>query len=105
MTLQQIAASSCIFSAPFIESVISPETRRKWTPTPIFLPGESHRQRGLVGHSPWGHKESKMTEDTGKHTVLDINLWALVMLVAIGMAMFLGPLSRQNREISVIIIL
>ena len=26
--------------------------RRKWQPTPIFLPGESHGQRGLVGYSP-----------------------------------------------------
>ena len=25
-------------------------------PTPIFLPGESHRERSLVGCSPWGHK-------------------------------------------------
>ena len=32
--------------------------RRKWQPTPIFLPGELHRQRSLVGYSPWGHKES-----------------------------------------------
>ena len=29
--------------------------RRKWQPTPIFLPGKFH---GLVGYSPWGHKES-----------------------------------------------
>ena len=26
--------------------------RREWQPTPIFLPGESHRQRSLVGYSP-----------------------------------------------------
>ena len=32
--------------------------RRKWQPTPVFLPGESHGQRS----SPWGHKESNMTE-------------------------------------------
>ena len=31
--------------------------RRKWQPTPIFLPGKSHGQRSLVGYSPWGHKE------------------------------------------------
>ena len=30
---------------------------RKWQPTPIFLPGESHEQRNLAGCSPWGHKE------------------------------------------------
>ena len=31
--------------------------RRKWQPTPVFLPEESHGQRSLVGYSPWGHKE------------------------------------------------
>ena len=36
--------------------------RRAWRPTPVFLPGESHGQRNLVGYSPWGHTESDMTE-------------------------------------------
>ena len=36
--------------------------RRKWQPTPVLLPGESHGGRSLVGYSPWGHKESDMTE-------------------------------------------
>ena len=27
---------------------------RQWQPTPVFLPGKSHGQRGLVGYSPWG---------------------------------------------------
>ena len=35
--------------------------RRKWQPTPVFLPGESHGQRSLAGYSPWGCKESDMT--------------------------------------------
>ena len=30
--------------------------------TPVFLPGESHGRRSLVGYSPWGRKESDMTE-------------------------------------------
>ena len=30
--------------------------RRKWQPTPVFLPGESHGQRKLAGYSPWGRK-------------------------------------------------
>ena len=30
--------------------------RRAWLPTPIFLPGESHGQRSLVGCSPCGHR-------------------------------------------------
>ena len=36
--------------------------RRKWQPTPVPLPGEAHGQGSLVGYSPWGHKESDMTE-------------------------------------------
>ena len=36
--------------------------RRKWQPTPVLLPGESHGGRSLVGYSPWGRKESDTTE-------------------------------------------
>ena len=36
--------------------------RRAWQPTPVFLPGESHGQRSLVGYGPWGHKELDTTE-------------------------------------------
>ena len=36
--------------------------RRKWQPTPVFLPGESHGQRSLVGYNPWGCTELDMTE-------------------------------------------
>ena len=36
--------------------------RREWPPTSEFLPGKFHGQRSLVGYSPWGHKESDMTE-------------------------------------------
>ena len=35
--------------------------RKKWQHTPVFLPGESHGQRSLVGYGPWGPKESDMT--------------------------------------------
>ena len=38
--------------------------RRKWLPTPVFLPGESYGQRSLAGYSPWGCKESDTTELT-----------------------------------------
>ena len=38
--------------------------RRKWQPTPGFLPGEPRAQRSLVGCSPWGHKELDVTEVT-----------------------------------------
>ena len=36
--------------------------RRKWQPTPGFLPGKPHEQRSLAGYSPWGHKEKDMAE-------------------------------------------
>ena len=35
--------------------------RRAWQTTPVFLPGESHGERSLMGYNPWGHKEY-MTE-------------------------------------------
>ena len=38
--------------------------RRTWQPTPISLPGESHKQSSLASYSPWGHKESDRTEAT-----------------------------------------
>ena len=36
--------------------------RREWLSSPVFLPGESHGQRSLVGYSPRGRKELDMTE-------------------------------------------
>ena len=36
--------------------------RRKWQPTPAFLPGEFHGQRSLKGYSPWDRKESGTTK-------------------------------------------
>ena len=36
--------------------------RRKWHPTPVFLPGESQGWGRLVGSRLWGHTESDTTE-------------------------------------------
>ena len=38
--------------------------RRKWKPTPVFLPGESQGQGSLVGCHLWGRTESNTTETT-----------------------------------------
>ena len=38
--------------------------RRKWQPTPVFLPGEFQGRGSLVGCCLWGHTESDMTEVT-----------------------------------------
>ena len=42
--------------------------RRKWQPTPAFMPGKFYGQRSLVGYSPWGCKEPDVTECV--HTML-----------------------------------
>ena len=40
---------------------------RRWQSTPVFLPGKLHGQRSLVFYSPWGRKESDMTEHSIAH--------------------------------------
>ena len=48
---------------------------RKWKPNPVFLtPGESHRQRSLVGYSPWSCRESDTTEHTHSPVRAHLNL-------------------------------
>ena len=44
---------------PWVEKI---PWRRKWQPTPVFLPGQSHGQRCLVGCTTWSHKELETTE-------------------------------------------
>ena len=41
--------------------------KRKWQPTPVFLPGKSHGQRSRAGYSSWGHKELDTTERLSMH--------------------------------------
>ena len=63
----------------------------KWQPTLVFLLEKSHGQRSLVGYSPWGHKESDMTEyiphtHTHTHThnfsvTPSLGFWALLLLI------------------------
>ena len=47
--------------------------RRKWQPTPIFLPGKSHGLRSLEGCSSWGRKESDTTERLSTSTCVFLN--------------------------------
>ena len=54
--------SACNVGDGFNPWVRKISCRREWLPTPVFLPGESHGQKSLVNYSPWGHKESDMTE-------------------------------------------
>ena len=43
-------------------SYLNSNWRRKWQPIPVLLPGKFHGWRSQVSYSPWGHKESDMTE-------------------------------------------
>ena len=47
--------------------------RRKWQPTPGFLPGKSHGQRSLVGCSPWGCKRAGHDLATNTATLNTLN--------------------------------
>ena len=48
--------------------------RKAWQPTPVFLPGESHRQRSLEGSSQWGRKVLDTTEVTAVSSVTQLCL-------------------------------
>ena len=50
--------------------------RRQWQPTPVFLPGESHGWRSLVGCSPWARTESDTTEATWQRQCACCPPWA-----------------------------
>ena len=41
--------------------------RRKWQPTPVFLPRESRVQRTLMGCCPWGHKSQSRLKGLNMH--------------------------------------
>ena len=47
--------------------------RRAWQPTPVFLPGESHGQRSLLGYSVWGHRESDRTERLNSNNLTNLS--------------------------------
>ena len=55
--------------------------RRKWQPTPVLLPGKSHGPRSLVGYSPWGLKESDMTDRL--HFTSLTSYWLLFFFLAL----------------------
>ena len=46
--------------------------RRKWQPTPVFLPGEFHRQRSLVGYSPWGHSWTQLSDYSFQYKMFSV---------------------------------
>ena len=57
-----ISISRGIFPTQELDPRLLLSQRRRWHPTPLLLPGESHGRRSLVGCSPWGRSESDRTE-------------------------------------------
>ena len=51
--------------------------RRSWQPTPVFLPGESHGQRSLVGYSSWGHRVRHNWSDLAGMPLMSVVLKAI----------------------------
>ena len=47
--------------------------RRKWQPTPVFLPGKVHGQRSLAGCSPWGYMTEHVCMRVEGHGLVAIN--------------------------------
>ena len=69
------------------------DMNRYWQPTPVFLPGKSHGLRSLVGYSPWGHKDSNITELLKTHPCVCMcvlshmysdSLWPMDWLLSMG---------------------
>ena len=59
---------SLIQSSQVVDATQCLSWRRKWQPTPAFLPGKFHGQRSLEGYNPRGCKELDMTEHLGTYT-------------------------------------
>ena len=64
LELKNMTANSGDMRCRLIPQVGKIPWRRKWQPTPVFMPGEYHGQRNLEGYSPKGCKESDMIEVT-----------------------------------------
>ena len=58
------SATVSTFSPLICHEVMGPDWRRKWQPTPVFMPGESQGRGSLVGCHLWGRTELDTTEAT-----------------------------------------
>ena len=73
--------------------------RKKWQPTPVFLPGKSHRQRSLAGYSPWGRKELDMTKHAHMLSYISSTHRPAESKASCSLPA-LGPSSRRRRKVS-----
>ena len=61
LSFSPLSLASLLLSATFKASIDN-HWRRKWQPTPVFLPGESQGKQSLVGYHLWGCTESDTME-------------------------------------------
>ena len=73
---------------PWVEKI---PWRREWLPTPLFLPGEFHGQRNLVGYSTWGRKELDTTER--------LTLSLFISLFSVQEGLFLFPAAHREHNL------
>ena len=55
--------------------------RRKWQPTLVFLPEQSHGQRSLAGYSPWDLREMDTTTTEQQQHIVDLVTYLLILLI------------------------
>ena len=74
--------------------------RRKWQPTPVFLPGKSHGRQSLVGYCPWGRKESDRTDDFTFTFTFNMHLKCSLNLSnnSVRLFLFLAPFTYGKTE-------
>ena len=96
--LSKVFIFRCLLSGfhPWVRKI---PWRRAWQPTPVFLPGESHEQRSLLGYNSKGCNELDMTEAT-QHAQSDTVSYSEKLLSAlwdqIANAQLILPLSKKG---------
>ena len=65
LPVNNLPARRCGFN-PWVKKIL---WRRKWQPIPVFLPGEFHGQRSLVGYSPWVARSPTWLSDLTLHFI------------------------------------
>ena len=73
--------------------------RRKWQPTPVFLPGESHGHRSLVGCRLWGCTESDTTEETWQQQQQQCAVQLTIEIVAFNRNTFKMDVFQYSGEV------
>ena len=72
--------------------------RRKWQPTPVFLPGKYHGQRGLAGCSRWGLKEMDLTKWLNNNNVQRVfkKFWQVQIELSVKLFLFICFITNIN---------